>query len=80
MWLFVFISLATAGGVVYAVLRDDVSGGLTIGTYLTGFLTLITAVWGAGEHFGVQQPDSYSYAFDTVYGYEVHEGAQSVHD
>lgn len=63
----IFVLISTAGGVVYAVLQKDVSGGLTISTYVLGMLLLTTAIWGAGEHFGVEKPDTYTYSFDTVY-------------
>lgn len=62
-----FVIISTTGGVAFAVIKDDVSGGLTISTYALGMLAVITAVWSAGEHFGVEKPDTYSYSFDTVY-------------
>jgi len=76
--LLVFLAISTAGGVVYAVLRDDVSTGLTLSTYVVGFVGVLTAIWGAGEQLGVEKPDSYSYSFDTVYKYEVAEDADKV--
>jgi hypothetical protein len=63
----IFVVLSTTGGVVYAILKEDVSGGLTISTYALGMLGVATAVWGAGEHFGVEKPDTYTYGFDTVF-------------
>jgi len=63
----VFVLLSTSGGVAFGVLNDDISAGLTISTYVLGMLTVATAIWGAGEHLGVEKPDTYSYSFDTVH-------------
>lgn len=64
----VFVLLSTGGGVAYAILQEDVSGGLTISTYVLGILGVATAVWGAGEYLGVERPDTYTYSFDYIYG------------
>ncbi|RYP19047.1 hypothetical protein DL765_003543 [Monosporascus sp. GIB2] len=63
----IFVLISTTGGVVYAIFEADVSGGLTISTYALGMLGVATAVWGAGEHLGVEKPDTYTYSFDMVY-------------
>jgi hypothetical protein len=61
----------TAGGIVYSVLMQDTSSGMAISTYAVGFFAVAGAIWGAGEHLGVDKPDAYSYSFDTVHGSEI---------
>jgi hypothetical protein len=76
--ILIFLVINTAGGVIYSILRDDISTGLTISTYAIGIFILATAIWGAGEHLGVEKPDSRSYSFDTVYGSGVTQDGREV--
>jgi predicted Na+-dependent transporter len=65
--LFILIILAsTGGGVVYAVVKHDVSTGLSIATYVLTCLSLILALFAAGQWFGLKKPDSFSFAYDVV--------------
>jgi hypothetical protein len=76
--IILFVIISTAGGVVYAILEEDVSAGLAIGSYAIALFGVAGAVWGAGEHFGVEKPGMYSYSFDTVYKYDVQDDAKDV--
>ncbi|KAK4464702.1 hypothetical protein QBC42DRAFT_263088 [Cladorrhinum samala] len=64
----VFLLLSTGGGVAYAIALKDISGGLTISTYILDLFGVVTAVWAVGEHLGVERPDMYTYSFDHIYG------------
>lgn len=79
-FIVVFLILSTGGGVAYGVWLDDVSAGLTISTYVIGFIGIVTALWGAGEQLGVEKPDSYSYSFDTVFAELLHDKDGNVVD
>jgi len=72
-FILVFLVISTGGGIAYGILLDDLSTGLTISTYVVGFIAIVTALWGAGEQLGVEKPDSYSYSFDTVYAEILHD-------
>jgi hypothetical protein len=62
--LILIILVSTGGGVVYAVVKDDTSTGLTISTYVLMCLGLIVAVVAAGQWLGLTKPDSFSFAYD----------------
>jgi hypothetical protein len=65
--LFTLIILAsTGGGVVYAVVKCDVSTGLSIATYVLTCLSLTLALFATGQWLGLKKPDSFSFAYDVV--------------
>ncbi len=76
--IILFVIISTAGGVAYAILQEDVSTGLTISSYAIALFGVATGVWGAGDYLGVEKPGMYSYSFDTVYKYDVLDGAKDV--
>jgi Mg2+/Co2+ transporter CorB len=58
------IVISTAGGATFAVLREDISTGLSIATYILTCLSLMLALAAAGQWFGLSKPDSFSFAYD----------------
>ena len=51
---------------VYAVVKGDVSTGLSIATYVLTCLSLTLALFAVGEWLGLKKPDSFSFAYDVV--------------
>ena len=68
MLFILYAAIATAGGLVYGILREDISAGLTISTYVLGVVGGATAGIGISEYIGLEKPDNCTYAFDLVYG------------
>ncbi|KAK3319652.1 hypothetical protein B0T19DRAFT_432820 [Cercophora scortea] len=60
--------IATAGGVAYGILNDDISTGLTLSAYVLGVVGGATAGIGISEYIGLEKPDNCTYAFDLVQG------------
>ena len=59
---------------IYAVLRNDVSGGFTIASYLIACLALVGALLAAGEWFGLAAPDASAFQLDLETGSVVTNG------
>lgn len=57
------IILSTGTGVSYALIRSDISNGISISSYLLTCFSLILAVFAAGEWVGLPQPDSFAFAY-----------------
>jgi hypothetical protein len=64
----IFVLVSTAGGIAFAVLQGDVATGVAISTYMVGFLSIATGIWGIGDHLGIERPDMHTYSFDVVHG------------
>jgi len=62
--LILLIAISTTGGVIYAVVQDDVGTGLSIATYVLTCLSLILALLAIGEWLGLTKPDSFAFAYD----------------
>ena len=61
--LILLIVVSTGGGTAYAVVKSDTSTGLALATYILTVLGIVIAFVGAGEYFGMQKPDPFSFVY-----------------
>ncbi|RYP21330.1 hypothetical protein DL767_009281 [Monosporascus sp. MG133] len=62
--LVLLILVSTGAGVTYAVVRQDLSTGLSISTYVLTCSTLVLALLAAGEFLGLSKPSRFAFAYD----------------
>lgn len=55
--------LSTASGLLYAILRSDVSTGISLASYSLTALSVGLAFVAAGEWLGLPKPDGFAFAY-----------------
>jgi hypothetical protein len=61
--LAILILVSTSSGTAYAVIKADIITGLALATYILTVLSVTVAFIGAGEYFGLQKPDPFSFVY-----------------